>query len=116
MKKAIIGKKIGMTQIFTETGAVIPVTVIEAGPCVVAQKKTVDKDGYSAVQLGFCDIAEKKLTNPLDDITDSITAAIQNTIISERTTQLVDDYDSKFEINQQLLDSFNVVDMPVFSD
>ena len=65
MKKAIIGKKIGMTQIFTETGAVIPVTVIEAGPCVVAQKKTVDKDGYSAVQLGFCDIAEKKLTNPL---------------------------------------------------
>lgn len=52
----------------------------------------------------------------LDNITDSITAAIQNTIISERTTQLVDDYDSKFEINQQLLDSFNVVDMPVFSD
>ena len=52
----------------------------------------------------------------LDDITESIAAAIQNTIISERTTQLIDDYDSKFEINQQLLDSFNVVDMPIFSD
>ena len=61
MKKGIIGKKIGMTQIFDDNGNVIPVTVIEAGPCVVAQKKTVEKDGYSSVQLGFEDIAEKKL-------------------------------------------------------
>ncbi|MBQ9748055.1 MAG: 50S ribosomal protein L3 [Clostridia bacterium] len=61
MKKAIIGKKIGMTQIFDEVGNVIPVTIIEAGPCVVAQKKTVETDGYSSVQLGFEDIAEKKL-------------------------------------------------------
>ncbi len=61
MKKAIIGKKIGMTQIFDEVGNVIPVTIIEAGPCVVAQKKTVENDGYSSVQLGFEDIAEKKL-------------------------------------------------------
>ena len=53
MKKGIIGKKIGMTQIFDEIGNVIPVTVIEAGPCVVAQKKTVENDGYDAVQLGF---------------------------------------------------------------
>ena len=65
MKKAIIGKKIGMTQIFTENGAVIPVTLIEAGPCAVVQKKTMDKDGYSALQLGFSDIAERKLTNPV---------------------------------------------------
>lgn len=65
MKKAIIGKKVGMTQIFTDNGAVIPVTLIEAGPCVVVQKKTIDKDGYSALQLGFTDIVEKKLTNPL---------------------------------------------------
>ena len=64
MKKAIIGKKIGMTQIFDETGKVVPVTVIEAGPCVVAQKKTVEKEGYDSVQLGFEDIAEKKLTQP----------------------------------------------------
>ena len=64
MKNAIIGKKIGMTQIFDETGKVVPVTVIEAGPCVVAQKKTVEKEGYDSVQLGFEDIAEKKLTKP----------------------------------------------------
>ncbi len=62
MKKGIIGKKIGMTQIFDANGNVIPVTVIEAGPCVVAQKKTVETDGYDAIQLGFADIAEKKLT------------------------------------------------------
>ena len=64
MKKAIIGKKIGMTQIFDEAGKVVPVTVIEAGPCVVVQKKTVEKEGYAAVQLGFEDVAEKKLTKP----------------------------------------------------
>ena len=62
MKKGIIGKKIGMTQIFDEVGNVIPVTVIEAGPCVVAQVKTVENDGYSSVQLGFEDVIEKKLT------------------------------------------------------
>ena len=61
MKKGIIGKKIGMTQIFDEVGNVIPVTVIEAGPCVVAQKKTVENDGYDAVQLGFMDAKEKHL-------------------------------------------------------
>ena len=60
--KAIIGKKVGMSQIFDENGRVIPVTVIEAGPCAVVQKKTVEKDGYAAVQLGFEDIAERKLT------------------------------------------------------
>ena len=64
MKKAIIGKKVGMTQIFDEAGKVVPVTVIEAGPCVVVQKKTVEKEGYAAVQLGFEDIAERKLTKP----------------------------------------------------
>lgn len=62
MKKAIIGKKVGMTQIFDDNGKVIPVTVIEAGPCVVVQKKTADKEGFNAVQLGFEDIAEKKLS------------------------------------------------------
>lgn len=64
MKKAIIGKKIGMTQIFDEIGNVIPVTVIEAGPCVVAQKKTAENDGYNAVQLGFIDAKEKQLSKP----------------------------------------------------
>ena len=64
MKKAIIGKKVGMTQIFDESGKVIPVTVIEAGPCVVTQKKSEEKDGYVAIQLGFEDVKESKLSKP----------------------------------------------------
>jgi len=64
MQKAIIGKKVGMTQIFDESGKVIPVTVVEAGPCVVTQKKTEETDGYTAVQLGFEDVKESKLTKP----------------------------------------------------
>ena len=64
MKKAIIGKKIGMTQIFDENGKVIPVTVIEAGPCKVTAKMTVEKEGYAAVQLGYEEVAENKLTKP----------------------------------------------------
>ena len=64
MKKGIIGKKLGMTQIFTEDGTVIPVTVIEAGPCSVTQKKTVETDGYEAVQLAFGDIREKLVNKP----------------------------------------------------
>ena len=65
MQKGIIGKKIGMTQIFTEAGKVIPVSVIEAGPCVVVQKKTAENDGYEAVQLGFGDATAKSLKKPL---------------------------------------------------
>ena len=64
MNKAIIGKKLGMTQVFTADGAVIPVTVVEAGPCAVVQKKTVERDGYNAVQLGFRDVKESKLNKP----------------------------------------------------
>ena len=64
MKKAIIGKKIGMTQIFAENGKVVPVTVVEAGPCVVVQKKTTEKDGYEAIKVGFGDIREKLVNKP----------------------------------------------------
>lgn len=64
MKKAIIGKKVGMTQIFDEVGKIVPVTVIEAGPCAVIQKKTVEKEGYQSIQLGYEDVAEKKLSKP----------------------------------------------------
>ena len=64
MQKGIIGKKIGMTQIFDENGKVVPVTVIEAGPCVVAQKKTVENDGYAAVQLGYGDLKAHKVNSP----------------------------------------------------
>lgn len=65
MKKCIIGKKIGMTQLFDENGNIIPVTVVEAGPCVVVQRKTAENDGYEAVQIGFGAISDKKLTKAL---------------------------------------------------
>ena len=65
MQKALIGKKIGMTQIFDEKGKVVPVTVVEAGPCVVSQLKTVETDGYTAVQVGFGDVKPKHVTKPL---------------------------------------------------
>ena len=64
MNKAIIGRKVGMTQIFTEDGKVIPVTVVEAGPCPVVQVKTVENDGYAALKLGFIEVSEKALTKP----------------------------------------------------
>ena len=65
MQKAIIGKKIGMTQLFDEKGNVVPVTVVEAGPCVVSQKKTVETDGYEAVQIGFGDLQPRKVNKPM---------------------------------------------------
>ncbi|MBR1737909.1 MAG: 50S ribosomal protein L3 [Firmicutes bacterium] len=64
MKKAIIAKKIGMTQIFTESGTLIPVTVLEAGPCIVTQKKTMENDGYEAIQVGFGEAKAKKVNSP----------------------------------------------------
>ncbi|MBQ8765920.1 MAG: 50S ribosomal protein L3 [Clostridia bacterium] len=65
MKKGLIGKKIGMTQLFDENGKVIPVTVVEAGPCTVVQKKTVENDGYAAVQVGFGDVKVTKVNKPM---------------------------------------------------
>ncbi|MEW6309140.1 MAG: 50S ribosomal protein L3 [Bacillota bacterium] len=64
MTKGILGRKLGMTQVFDDKGRVVPVTVVEAGPCTVVQKKTVDSDGYSAIQVGFGDIQERKVTKP----------------------------------------------------
>ncbi len=65
MKKAILAKKIGMTQIFKEDGTLIPVTVMEAGPCVVTQKKTIENDGYSSIQVGFGEVKAKKVNGPM---------------------------------------------------
>ncbi len=65
MQKGIIGKKIGMTQIFDENGNVVPVTVVEAGPCVVSQKKTVENDGYASIQVGFGDLKANKVNKPM---------------------------------------------------
>jgi len=65
MQKGIIGKKIGMTQIFDEKGNVIPVTVVQAGPCAISQKKTVENDGYAAIQMGYGDLKPHKVTKPM---------------------------------------------------
>ena len=80
MQKGIIGKKIGMTQIFDEAGKFIPVTVVEAGPCVVVQKKTVENDGYSAVQLGFGDISAKRVNKPLQGHFKKADVALKRTL------------------------------------
>ena len=65
MKKAIVGKKLGMTQLFDANGTVVPVTVIDAGPCVIAQKKTIENDGYEAIQVGFGDLKASKVNSPM---------------------------------------------------
>ena len=80
MQKGIIGKKIGMTQIFDEAGKFIPVTVVEAGPCVVVQKKTVENDGYNAVQLGFGDIRAKRVNKPLQGHFKKADVALKRTL------------------------------------
>ena len=80
MQKAIIGKKIGMTQIFDEKGNVVPVTVVEAGPCVVVQKKTVENDGYAAVQLGFGDLRPGQVNKPMKGHFDKSDVAPKRTL------------------------------------
>ena len=80
MQKGIIGKKLGMTQIFDENGKVVPVTVVEAGPCTVVQKKTVESDGYVAVQLGYGDISAKKVSKPAKGHFDKADVAPKRTL------------------------------------
>ncbi|HIZ55737.1 MAG TPA: 50S ribosomal protein L3 [Firmicutes bacterium] len=80
MKKGIIGKKVGMTQIFDERGNFIPVTVVEAGPCVVTQKKTVENDGYAAVQVGFGDLKPNKVNKPMKGHFDKADVAPKRTL------------------------------------
>lgn len=80
MQKGIIGKKIGMTQIFNEAGKVVPVTVVEAGPCVIVQKKTVDSDGYEAVQMGFGEVSLKRINKPYKGHFDKADVAPKKTL------------------------------------
>ena len=80
MQKGIIGKKLGMTQLFDENGKVVPVTIIEAGPCVVVQKKTVESDGYQAVQLGYGDVSVKKVSKPAKGHFDKANVAPKKTL------------------------------------
>ena len=90
MQKGIIGKKIGMTQIFDEAGKVIPVTVVEAGPCVVVQKKTVENDGYAALQLGYGDVKVQRVNKPMKGHFDKADVACKKTLKEFR----LDDCDS----------------------
>ncbi len=90
MQKGIIGKKIGMTQIFDETGKVVPVTVVEAGPCVVVQKKTVENDGYAALQLGYGDVKIQRMNKPLRGHFEKVDVACKSTLKEFR----LDDCDS----------------------
>lgn len=80
MQKSIIGKKVGMTQIFDENGKMIPVTVVEAGPCQVVQVKTTENDGYAAVQLGFGDMKVKKVNKPMKGHFDKANAGYKRTL------------------------------------
>lgn len=97
MKKAIIGKKIGMTQIFDANGKIVPVTVIEAGPCVVVQKKTVEKDGYDAIQVGFGDIRETLVNKPRKGHFASAGVAIKRHIKELRLTDI-----TGYEVGQEI--------------
>ncbi len=90
MQKGIIGKKMGMTQIFDEKGNVVPVTVIEAGPCVVVQKKTVENDGYAAVQYGFGDLPLKQATKPIKGHFDKAEIAPKRTLREFRLDNIDD--------------------------
>jgi large subunit ribosomal protein L3 len=97
LKKFILGKKVGMTQIFDENGLSIPVTVIEAGPCVVVQKKTVENDGYKAVKIGYGDTVEKRLTKPERGLFAKVNVPVKKYLKEFR----VDDVD-KYEIGQEI--------------
>ena len=96
MQKGIIGKKIGMTQIFNENGKVVPVTVVEAGPCAVTQKKTVENDGYAAIQIGYGDLKAHKVTKPLKGHFDKADVAPKRTLR---------------ELKVENIDSYNVGDL-----
>lgn len=80
MKKGLIGKKVGMTQIFDEAGSAIPVTVVEAGPCVVTQKKTMENDGYEAIQVGFGDVKVNRVNKPMKGHFDKADVAPKKTL------------------------------------
>ncbi len=85
--KGIIGKKVGMTQVFDEQGNASPVTLIEAGPCYITQKKTKEQDGYTAVQLGFGEVAEKRVNKPLAGHLNAVHMQIA-AVISDQSSNL----------------------------
>lgn len=97
MNKFILGKKLGMTQIFDNNGTVIPVTVIQAGPCAVVQKKTVENDGYTAIKLGYEDIPERKLSKPEKGLYAKVKVAAKRHLKEFRTDSI-----DKYEVGQEI--------------
>jgi large subunit ribosomal protein L3 len=98
MNKFIVGKKVGMTQVFDEDGLSIPVTVVEAGPCTVVQKKTVENDGYSALKVGFGQVKEKRLNKPSKGLFAKLNVPVKKYLREFRLNDL-----AKFEIGQDIM-------------
>jgi len=107
MKKAILAKKVGMTQIFNEAGELVPVTVLQAGPCVVTQVKTVENDGYAAVQVGFEDIREKLVNKPVKGMFDKAGVSYKRFV---RELKLEGEYAVKDEIKADVFETGDKID------
>lgn len=107
MKKAILAKKVGMTQIFSENGELVPVTVLQAGPCVVTQVKTVENDGYEAVQVGFEDIREKLVNKPKKGMFDKAGVSYKRYV---RELKLEGEYAVKDEIKADIFEAGDKID------
>ena len=107
MKKAILAKKVGMTQIFGENGELIPVTVLQAGPCVVTQVKTVENDGYDALQVGFEDIREKLINKPVKGVFDKAKVSYKRYV---RELKLEGDYNVADEITVDIFEEGDKID------
>lgn len=110
MNKAILGRKIGMTQVFAENGLVIPVTVVEAGPCVVVQKKTVESDGYNAIQVGFGEVKEKHTTKPVKGHFDKAGVSLKKTL-REFKFEDISSYEVGSEIKADIFAAGDKVDV-----
>ena len=114
MKKAILGTKVGMTQIFNESGTLIPVTVLQAGPCVVTQVKTVENDGYSAVQVGFVDKREKLVNKPQKGHFDKAGVSYKR-YVRELKLENASEYEVKAEIKADIFQEGDKVDASAIS-
>ena len=114
MKKAILATKVGMTQIFNEDGVLTPVTVLQAGPCVVTQVKTVENDGYSAVQVGFADTREKLLTKPEKGVFDKAEVSYKK-YLAEFRFEDAEEYAVKQEITVDIFAEGDKIDATAIS-
>ncbi|MEZ4357590.1 MAG: 50S ribosomal protein L3 [Eubacteriales bacterium] len=110
MIKAIFGKKLGMTQIFNDDGTIVPVTVVQAGPCVVVQKKTEEKDGYNAIKVGFSDIRESLVTKPISGCYKKAGVSAKRFLREIKTNDL-GDYEVGQEIKADVFESGDTIDV-----